>query len=58
MTGSVALIQQYLPRATESTALRILEHGAEVDSSLGEARVDAYQALVYLLKEYLPIASA
>ena len=52
VTGSVALIQQYLPRATESTALRILEHGAEVDSSLGEARVDAYQALVYLLKEY------
>jgi subtilisin family serine protease len=52
VTGSVALIQQYLPRATESTALKILEHGADVDSSLGEARIDAYQALVYLLKEY------
>jgi subtilisin family serine protease len=52
VSGAVSLVQQYLPRLSEGTALKVFEHGAEVPSYLGEARIDVYKALVYLLHEF------
>lgn len=52
VSGGVALAGQYLPRMSEETALKILEHGASAPSGGGVARMDVYKALVYLLHEY------
>jgi hypothetical protein len=54
VSGSVALIQQYIPHVSESTALKVLEEGGDVSSGLGKARIDLYHALYDLITEVLP----
>lgn len=51
VSGGVALIDQWVPSICESSLLRVLDHGHEVPSSLGEARIDLYSALYHLLFE-------
>ncbi|HEY3381192.1 MAG TPA: S8 family serine peptidase [Vicinamibacterales bacterium] len=51
VSGAAALLQQWRPGLTEANALKVLEQGASVPSSLGKARLDLHRALVYLFHE-------
>jgi hypothetical protein len=53
VTGSVALVQQYVPRISEPDILKLLEDGAVVPSGMGKARLDLYQAITEMIHDYL-----
>jgi subtilisin family serine protease len=49
VSGTVALATQYVPAMSEDTAMKILDHGASAPHDGGQARIDAYRALAFVL---------